>query len=89
VPGAIDGASFALNADLSVAAQLPAFEENITTVRWSKTDTGWRGVEAGQAPETPAARATAAAGLERPPPGRAVGRPALRFGRLPPACGHR
>src|SRR3982075_840762 len=36
-----DGASFALNADLSVAAQLPAFEENITTLRWSKTDTGW------------------------------------------------
>ena len=32
-----DGASFALNADLSVAAQLPAFEENITTLRWSKT----------------------------------------------------
>src|SRR3984885_66539 len=29
-----DGASFALNADLSVAAQLPAFEENITTLRW-------------------------------------------------------
>src|ERR1700686_4582210 len=37
-----DGASFALNADLSVAAQLPAFEENITTLRWSKTKTGWR-----------------------------------------------
>src|SRR5580693_7273482 len=37
-----DGASFALNADLSVAAQLPAFEENITTLRWSKTDSGWR-----------------------------------------------
>src|SRR3977135_4459874 len=37
-----DGASFALNANLSVAAQLPAFEENITTLRWSKTDTGWR-----------------------------------------------
>jgi NAD+ synthase len=36
-----DGASFALNADLSVAAQLPAFEENITTLRWSKTDAGW------------------------------------------------
>ena len=33
-----DGASFALNADLSVAAQLPAFEESITTLRWSKTD---------------------------------------------------
>ena len=32
-----DGASFALNADLSVAAQLPAFEEDITTLRWSKT----------------------------------------------------
>jgi NAD+ synthase len=37
-----DGASFALNADLSVAAQLPAFQESITTLRWSKTETGWR-----------------------------------------------
>src|SRR4051812_29681067 len=38
-----DGASFALNADLTVAAQLPAVEESITTLRWSKTDSGWRG----------------------------------------------
>jgi NAD+ synthase len=37
-----DGASFALNADLSVAAQLPAFEENVTTLRWSKSEMGWR-----------------------------------------------
>lgn len=37
-----DGASFALNADLSVAAQLPAFEENITTLVWRKTADGWR-----------------------------------------------
>ncbi len=37
-----DGASFALNADLSVAAQLPAFQENVTTLRWSKTEAGWR-----------------------------------------------
>ncbi|GKQ49582.1 NAD+ synthase [Bradyrhizobium sp. Ce-3] len=37
-----DGASFALNADLSVAAQLPAFEENITTLVWRKTPDGWR-----------------------------------------------
>jgi len=37
-----DGASFVLNADLSVAAQLPAFEENITTLRWNKGETGWR-----------------------------------------------
>ena len=37
-----DGASFALNADLSMAAQLPAFEENITTLRWSKGEAGWR-----------------------------------------------
>jgi NAD+ synthase len=37
-----DGASFALNADLSVAAQLPAFQENITTLRWNKTAAGWR-----------------------------------------------
>src|ERR1700742_134756 len=38
-----DGASFALNSDLSVAAQLPAFEENITTLRWSRGDNGWGG----------------------------------------------
>ncbi|MGX9428927.1 MULTISPECIES: NAD+ synthase [Bradyrhizobium] len=37
-----DGASFALNADLSVAAQLPAFEESITTLRWTKSEAGWR-----------------------------------------------
>jgi NAD+ synthase len=37
-----DGASFALNADLSVAAQPPAFQENITTLRWNKTAAGWR-----------------------------------------------
>ena len=37
-----DGASFALNADLSVAAQLPAFAENITTLRWTKGENGWR-----------------------------------------------
>src|SRR5438552_12263551 len=37
-----DGASFALNADLSVAAQLPAFQHNITTLTWIKGDAGWR-----------------------------------------------
>src|SRR5580704_4017644 len=37
-----DGASFALNGDLSVAAQLPGFSESITTLCWSKADTGWR-----------------------------------------------
>ena len=37
-----DGASFALNADLSVAAQLPAFEENIATLHWTKGADGWR-----------------------------------------------
>jgi NAD+ synthase len=37
-----DGASFALNADLSVAAQLPAFAESIITLRWNKTSDGWR-----------------------------------------------
>jgi len=37
-----DGASFALNADLSVAAQLPAFAENIITLRWKKGEDGWR-----------------------------------------------
>jgi NAD+ synthase len=37
-----DGASFALNADLSVAAQLPAFVEDVTTLRWTKGEAGWR-----------------------------------------------
>ena len=37
-----DGASFALNADLTVAAQLPSFAEEITTLRWNKTEAGWR-----------------------------------------------
>jgi NAD+ synthase len=37
-----DGASFALNADLSVAAQLPAFTESIITLRWNRTADGWR-----------------------------------------------
>src|SRR4030081_1214334 len=36
------GASFALNADLLVVAQLPGFEENITTLRWTKGEAGWR-----------------------------------------------
>jgi NAD+ synthase len=36
-----DGASFALNADRSLAAQLPAFEENITTLQWVKGANGW------------------------------------------------
>ncbi len=37
-----DGASFALNADLSVAAQQPAFVEDITTLVWRKDESGWR-----------------------------------------------
>jgi NAD+ synthase len=37
-----DGASFVLNADLSVAAQLPDFVEDVTTLRWTKGEDGWR-----------------------------------------------
>src|SRR6516225_4249593 len=37
-----DGASFALNGDLSVAAQLPAFVETITSLRWDRDGDGWR-----------------------------------------------
>jgi NAD+ synthase len=37
-----DGASFALNADLSVAAQLPDFVEDVTTLRWTRGNDGWR-----------------------------------------------
>ena len=36
-----DGGSFVLNADRSLAAQLPAFQEAVTTLRWSKGNAGW------------------------------------------------
>src|SRR5450755_981067 len=36
------GAWFVLNADLSIAAQLPDFAESITSLRWTKGDDGWR-----------------------------------------------
>ena len=37
-----DGASFGLHADCSLAFQLPAFRESVTTVRWQRTGNGWR-----------------------------------------------
>ncbi len=36
-----DGASFALNADRTLALQLPCFAETITTLRWTKGERGW------------------------------------------------
>jgi NAD+ synthase len=42
-----EGASFVLNADLTFAAQLPAFREDCATVRFVRAATGWR---AGTAP---------------------------------------
>jgi NAD+ synthase len=40
-----DGASFGLHADRSLAFQLPAFEEMVTTVTWQRTGNGWRCVD--------------------------------------------
>jgi NAD+ synthase len=37
-----DGASFALNADRSIAFQLPTFREACVTTHWSRTEDGWR-----------------------------------------------
>ena len=37
-----DGASFALNADRSIAFQLPAFAELVVTTHWTRTASGWR-----------------------------------------------
>jgi len=37
-----DGASFALHADRSLALQLPAFRECVTTTRWTRTGNSWR-----------------------------------------------
>jgi NAD+ synthase len=37
-----EGASFVLNADRSMPAQLPAFREAVVTTRWERADAGWR-----------------------------------------------
>jgi NAD+ synthase len=37
-----DGVTFALNADRSVAFQLPAFRETVVTTHWSRTQGVWR-----------------------------------------------
>jgi NAD+ synthase len=41
-----DGASFVLNADASLACQLPAFQEAIALSVWERGESGWRCVEA-------------------------------------------
>ena len=40
-----DGASFGLHADRSLAFQLPAFREVVTTLTWERTGNGWRCVD--------------------------------------------
>jgi NAD+ synthase len=37
-----DGASFVLNADRSLAVQLPAWREALVVTNWTRTDAGWR-----------------------------------------------
>ena len=45
-----DGASFALNADRSMAFQLPAFREAVVTTHWSRTGGTWRCASGPMAP---------------------------------------
>jgi NAD+ synthase len=40
-----DGASFAVNADRTLALQMPMFEERVTVTEWHKTGGGWRMTE--------------------------------------------
>jgi NAD+ synthase len=40
-----DGASFILNADRSLALQMPDWEERVTLTRWSRAADGWRCAE--------------------------------------------
>jgi NAD+ synthase len=40
-----DGASFGLHADRSLAFQLPAFREQVTTVRWQRAGNSWRCID--------------------------------------------
>ncbi len=44
-----DGASFALNADRSLAAQVPAFAEGVYVTTWARAPEGWRCTEAPRA----------------------------------------
>jgi NAD+ synthase len=37
-----EGASFALNADTTLAVQLPSFVDTVTTTHWMRTPAGWR-----------------------------------------------
>ena len=37
-----DGASFVLNADRSLAIQMPAFEESLAITEWTRGNAGWR-----------------------------------------------
>src|SRR5215468_4746998 len=48
-----DGASFVLNPDLKFAVQLPAFREDVVTVPFARTASGWR-AEAGSIATLPA-----------------------------------
>jgi len=52
-----EGASFVLNADASLAAQLPPFAESVVTTHWQRTADGWRCQQAEIAPLLPQDRA--------------------------------
>ena len=56
-----DGASFVLNADRTIAAQLPAFSETVAVTEWQRTDGGWRCVKAPIVPVEEGAKADYAA----------------------------
>jgi len=45
-----DGTSFALNADRSIAFQLPTFREAVVTTRWSRSAAGWQCMQGPIAP---------------------------------------
>jgi len=52
-----DGASFALNADRSIAFHLPAFRETVVTTQWSRTGGTWRCTQGPLAPAKDAEQA--------------------------------
>ncbi|MEP9349070.1 NAD+ synthase [Xanthobacter sp. KR7-225] len=47
-----DGASFALNADRSLAMQLPSFQERVRVTKWERFANGWKMTEAPLADRT-------------------------------------
>ena len=77
-----DGASFVLNADRSLAVQMPMFEEDVTLTEWTRGENGWR-VTPGEIAVLPCRRRGNLEGLRARPQGLCGEEPLSRRGAGP------